>query len=48
VTRDSRRCARIGETTRRRAIQEQYNRDHCLTTETIVKGISYIAEFLAT
>src|SRR2546421_8594465 len=36
----------IGETNRRRTIQEQYNRDHGITPETIVKGISDIAEFL--
>src|SRR4030088_2271770 len=38
--------AAIGETDRRRAIQEQYNRDHGITPETIVKGISDLAEFL--
>jgi excinuclease ABC subunit B len=36
----------IGETDRRRAIQVAYNRDHDITPETIVKGISDIAEFL--
>jgi excinuclease ABC subunit B len=36
----------IGETDRRRAIQRQYNIDNGITAETIVKGISDIAEFL--
>ena len=37
----------VGETNRRRSIQIAYNEEHGITPETIVKGVSDIAELLA-
>jgi excinuclease ABC subunit B len=37
----------LDETNRRRAVQIAYNEEHDITPETIVKGVSDIAEFLA-
>jgi excinuclease ABC subunit B len=36
----------LGETNRRRAVQLTYNEEHGITPESIVKGVSDIAEFL--
>jgi len=36
----------LGETNRRRAVQLAYNEEHGITPESIVKGVSDIAEFL--
>ncbi|MDX6512587.1 MAG: excinuclease subunit [Gaiellaceae bacterium] len=37
----------LGETDRRRAVQLAYNEEHGITPETIIKGVSDIAEFLS-
>ena len=37
----------VDETSRRRAVQLVYNEEHGVTPESIVKGVSDIAEFLA-
>jgi excinuclease ABC subunit B len=36
----------LGETNRRRSVQLAYNEEHAITPESIVKGVSDIAEFL--
>jgi excinuclease ABC subunit B len=37
----------LEETSRRRAVQLEYNEEHGITAETVVKGVSDIAEFLS-